>query len=82
MKKTFFAFVLAMSCLLGISVSSKTHSLSGETVTVTTLNLSNQAQAYCNESWLLPDGKCTGQFGDPTSRCLQPLDPKQSNCER
>ncbi|GAA3989964.1 hypothetical protein [Mucilaginibacter dorajii] len=58
---------------LGINYSSKEMKLAGKKITISTISLGNQAQAYCNEAMYpgeVNNGKCSGQSFEAESRCF------------
>jgi hypothetical protein len=85
------AFKLVVVCFvfcasyLGVTYSTRYKKVAGERINVSLISLGNQASAYCSEATgQFPNntGLCTGQFYDPTTRCLLPIDPNSANCLR
>ncbi len=78
MKKIFikpvwlFALVFVFS-IFSISISQRNVRLVNERVSITSVDLAQRAQAYCNEAFYhgeVNNGTCDGAFTDPSSRCL------------
>ncbi|MCS3732317.1 hypothetical protein [Mucilaginibacter dorajii] len=67
----------------GFTITNQVQKVAGEKVNVSLISLSSTAQAYCNEAGKGDhnNGLCTGHFEDPTTRCLEPLDPSKSECK-
>lgn len=77
--------VVFITSYLGVSFSRTNVKIAGETSSVTLISLGTQAKAYCNESQPgepLNDGKCTGMFNDPSTRCLNANPGVPENCLR